>query len=176
MWTLLLFRVGLEFLSCPLMGRFGTLLGLNSPKWIVDATISIWLCHILEFIFCFCLGFIGINCTTCFFWYVDRAVVNMTCCYAELVHRFPVLRIGIHPFNYNPPWALMIIGSKVWVMESEPSSSICLVIFSYIEVCCVLLFDALLRLISFILKFNGFERLIMIYDYLSSSLILVLSL
>ena len=31
MWILLLFRVGLEFLSCPLVGRFDTLLGLNSP-------------------------------------------------------------------------------------------------------------------------------------------------
>jgi len=65
----------------------------------------------------------------------------------------------------------MIIGSKVWVV-----GSVCLVIFSYIEVCCVLAFDTLLRLISFIVKLNGFERLMRIYDYLSCSLILVLSL
>jgi len=176
MWILLLFRVGLELLSCPLVGRFGTLLGLNSPDCIVDGTISVWLCHLLEFIICFYFGFLRISCTACFFWYIDLAVVKMTCCYAELVHRFLVLRIGRYPFNYNPIWALMIISSKVWVVGSEASSSIGLVNFSYIEICCVLLFDALLRLISFVVKFNGFERLIRIYDYLSCSLILVLSL
>ena len=58
MWMLLLFRVGLAFLSCPLVGRFGTLLGLNSLDWIVNATISVWLAlSSIEIYILFLLGF-----------------------------------------------------------------------------------------------------------------------